>query len=85
MKEETNSSVKIDTNFSYTFSYCPCEGILKDVTFFIGIVDDIRNIIPQKEEVSEIEFLDYKKVFNILTYDGDKKVIEVRMITIKIL
>lgn len=76
IKEETNLSVKIDTNFSYSFSYCPYEGILKDVTFFIGFVDDIRNIIPQKEEVSEIEFLDYKKAFNILTYDADKKALK---------
>lgn len=71
IKEETNLDVTLDTSFRYKITYSPSEGIIKDVIFFLATPIS-ESIVPQEIEVSSLEWLDYKKAYEILTFDTDK-------------
>lgn len=74
IKEETNLDVNVDTSFSHTITYSPKEGVIKDVTFFLATPIDSK-LKPQLEEVTSLEWVEYKKAIEMMTFDTDKETI----------
>lgn len=75
IKEETNLDVMIDISVTKTITYPPENNILKYVTYLIaGVISD--NVIKQKNEAIEYEFLPYEKAYDALTYDLDKALLK---------
>lgn len=74
IKEETNLDVDLDTTFSYTISYSPKEGILKDVTFYLATPKN-SSMIPQLSEVSSLEWVEIDKAIAMMTFQTDKDTI----------
>lgn len=79
IKEETNIDVIINKDYRYTLEYRTDSGNMKEVVYFLA--KNISNCgKPQLEEVSEIEWLEFEKALEKITYDNSrgilKKVIE---------
>ena len=74
IKEETNLDVNVYTSFSHTITYSPKEGVIKDVTFFLATPIDSK-LKPQLEEVTSLEWVEYKKAIEMMTFDTDKETI----------
>lgn len=75
IKEETNLEVYLDTKYEYKTSYYPKKDVLKHVSFFVATYKS-GEIIPQKEEVTKIEFVDVKRAIELVTYPSDKEAIK---------
>ncbi len=78
IKEETgldSKLVKIDSSFQYQISYNPQANVLKYVTFYFATCFS-HEVVPQKEEVTSIEFLPYEEAYLKLTHDTDKEVLK---------
>ena len=75
IKEETNLEVRMDTNFRHEISYSPYPGIMKTVVFFIAQASTF-DLVNQESEVSSLEWMDYERAYNAMTYDTDKEVLE---------
>ena len=73
--EETNLTVYIDNVFRHEVTYSPEPGVQKTVVFFLATVDNIWDIKPQKEEVSEIRLMGIDCAIKEMTYDTDKAVL----------
>lgn len=74
IKEETGIDVFIDPTFRETVSYSPKRDTQKIVVYFIARAKNY-NFIPQKEEVSEIRWVDAGYVSHLLTYENDKNIV----------
>lgn len=74
IKEETNLEVDLDTRYEYKTCYSPAKGVIKYVSFFVATYKS-GEIIPQKEEVTKIEFMELKRALPLVTYDSDKEAI----------
>ena len=74
VKEETNLDIILNTNYRYCISYSPREGVIKDVVFFLGKPknDEIK---AQITEIMDIRWLKYQEAYDILTYNGDKEIL----------
>ena len=72
--EETGIKVDIDSNIRIVSTYSPKYNVLKDVVFFKAKPIN-NNINPQLEEVSEVNYVDINKAFDLITYEDDKKVL----------
>ena len=73
--EETNLTVYIDNVFRHEVTYSPEPGVQKTVVFFLATVDNIWDIKPQKEEVTEIRLMSIDCAIKEMTYDTDKAVL----------
>lgn len=73
--EETHLKVSLNTDFSHVISYSPKPGVNKTVTFFLAkaLTDDI---IPQKEEVSQTEWLSIDDAIDKVTFQSDKETLK---------
>lgn len=72
IKEETNLEPIIDVNFRNVITYSPRVGILKDVIFFIGLVNDNQKVKIQPSEVIAYKWLPYEEAVKAVTYDNDR-------------
>lgn len=72
VKEETGIDIEVDTNYRYTISYSPKEGVMKDVVFFLGKATG-GELKPQEKEVSEVKFIPFNEVESSLTHDDIKE------------
>lgn len=75
VKEETNLDVRIDNNFRKIITYQPSENAMKDVVYFVATPTN-HKIIAQEEEISQIQWFDYEKAQKIITYEEDRKLLE---------
>ncbi len=73
VKEETGIDIEVDTNYRYTTSYCPKEGVMKDVIFFLGKVIG-GEPKPQEKEVSEVKFIPFDEAENSFTHEDTKEI-----------
>lgn len=75
VKEETGIEAKILSDKTFTNTYSPKEGYMKDVYYFIGkkIGGELK---PQLEEVSICDFFDIDDALNTLTYEIDKNILK---------
>lgn len=73
--EETHLKVSLNTDFSHVISYSPKPGVNKTVTFYLAkaLTDDI---IPQKEEVSQTEWLSIDDAIDKVTFQSDKETLK---------
>ncbi len=72
VKEETGIDIEVDTNYRYTISYSPKEGVMKDVVFFLGKATG-GELKPQEKEVSKVEFIPFNEVESSITHDDVKE------------
>lgn len=68
--EETGLKACIDTNFRYTIRYSPKRGVIKDVTYFIGMVDNaVAN--RQVEEVNSMKWCTVDEAKRLITFKNN--------------
>ena len=75
LKEETNIDIEVDDTHRYTIEYSPEEDVWKEVVYFIA-KPKTNELIPQEEEVQEIEWLDIDEAIDRLTFDSAKNVLK---------
>ena len=75
VKEETNLDVEINDKHKYFEEYSPEEGIWKKVVYFVATKLSDK-IIPQKEEVQNIEWIDVNDAIEKLTFENSKKILK---------
>lgn len=75
VREETGIEAEILSDKTFTNTYSPKEGYMKDVYYFIGkkIGGELK---PQLEEVSICDFFDIDDALNTLTYEIDKNILK---------
>lgn len=73
--EETGVKIEILDGFKQSIKYIPNEKILKEVVFFIGIVNDDKVVIDKKE-IQDFKWCDYDKAFKLVTYKLQREVLE---------
>ena len=74
VKEETNIDVEIISNKGYKETYCPEEGVIKDVIYFLARKVS-GNDKPQEEEVAQIMWVDVEKAIDEITFEESKQVL----------
>ena len=74
VKEETNIDVEVNSNYRYSMSYSPKEGIMKEVVFFVANSVS-NNLKEQVEEVQEVKWFDFDDAINAITYDNSKELL----------
>ncbi|MDE6004864.1 MAG: NUDIX domain-containing protein [Oscillospiraceae bacterium] len=74
IKEETAIDVYMDPTFRETVSYSPKRDTQKIVVYFIARAKNY-NFTPQKEEVSEVRWVDIGYASHLLTYENDKNIV----------
>ena len=74
VKEETGIDIEVDTNYRYTTSYSPMEGVMKEVVFFLGKVLG-GELKPQEKEVSKVDFISFTEAENSLTHEDTKEIL----------
>lgn len=75
VKEETGIEAEILSDKTFTNTYSPKEGYMKDVYYFIGKKVGGK-LKPQLEEVSICDFFDIDDALNTLTYEIDKNILK---------
>ncbi len=71
VKEETNLDVKLISGFRKVITYSPKENVLKDVVYFLGSPLN-EEVIVQEEEIKSFKWVSFKEVFDLVTHDDDK-------------
>ncbi len=74
IKEELNLDIEVDMTRSHKITYSPSDGIIKDVVFYTAKPTS-DNIITQKEEVLDYEWVELDECLKKITHDSDKEVI----------
>lgn len=74
IKEETGVDVLLDTGFRETVSYSPKRNTKKTVVYFVGMATS-HELIPQKEEISDLKWQEIGQAAGTLTYDNDKAIV----------
>lgn len=72
VKEETNLDVEIQGEKRYTVKYVTDKGNLKQVVYFLAKPIS-RDLKPQENEISEIEWLPFDEAEERITYETSKK------------
>lgn len=71
IKEETGLDVLLDNGFRETVSYSPKRNTKKTVVYFVAI-PLTHDLVPQKEEISELRWQEIGQAASLLTYENDK-------------
>ncbi len=75
--EETSLKPAIDINFRKVINYSPCEGVSKDVIFFVAkCIEDKQPKDDHDDEVVSFLWLLKNDAISALTYDSDKDVLK---------
>lgn len=74
VREETGLHIRLLDHFRERVSYSPKPGVDKDVVYFLGYAED-KHTIMQKEEVSEIRWVDLARAHEFLTYYNDRQLL----------
>ncbi|MDE6730950.1 MAG: NUDIX domain-containing protein [Oscillospiraceae bacterium] len=74
IKEETAIDVLIDPTFRETVSYSPKRDTQKIVVYFIARAKNY-NFTPQKDEISEVRWVDAGYISHLLTYENDRNIV----------
>lgn len=75
VKEETGIEAEILSNETFTNTYSPKEGYMKDVYYFVGKKTG-GELNPQLVEVSMCDFFEYEEALKTLTYDIDRNILK---------
>ena len=74
IKEETGVDVLIDNGFREIVTFSPRRETTKTVVYFVGRAMN-HHLIAQKEEISEIRWVEIGQATQCLTYDNDKVIV----------
>lgn len=74
IKEETGLDVLLDTGFRETVTYSPKRNTKKTVVYFVGMATS-HELVPQKDEIAEIKWLEIGQAPNVLSYDNDRLIV----------
>lgn len=74
IKEETGLDVLLDTGFRETVTYSPKRNTKKTVVYFVGMATS-HDLVPQKDEIAEIKWLEIGQAQNVLSYDNDRIIV----------
>lgn len=74
IKEETGVDVLIDEGFRESVTFFPRRDTQKTVIYFVGKATS-HDLIPQKEEISELRWVEIGQAIGSLTYDNDKLIV----------
>jgi bis(5'-nucleosidyl)-tetraphosphatase len=72
--EETGLTVDLDTRFHQDEIYSPHPGIMKKVTFFLAYPNG-GLLVPQKEEVEDLLWMEGSQALESLSFKGDREVV----------
>lgn len=72
VKEETNCDAIIIPGFREVITYSPKQNVIKDVVYFIGKPISIE-IKPQESEISNVKFLSFEDILNVITFSDEKE------------
>lgn len=72
--EETSVRIFIDPTFHESVHYSPRPGVNKEVVYFVARADNTK-FSPQKEEVSDIKWVELENAVRVLTYENDKSIV----------
>ena len=75
IKEETNLTVILDTDFRHHTLYEPKPNITKEVIYFLGL-NPKGKVKIQPEEIKDYKWVTYKEALNIITYENDKEILK---------
>ena len=75
IKEETNLSVSIDTNFRMVITYSPRENVMKDVVYFVATPVDDSLVIPQETEVETARWVSFPVASKRITHENELNVL----------
>ena len=75
LKEETNIDIEVDNKYRYTIEYSPEEDVWKEVVYFIA-KPKTNELIPQEEEVQQVEWVDINEAIERLTFDNAKNILK---------
>lgn len=75
IKEETDIDIKIKENFRETIKYIPNENTIKEVVFFLGIVDHEKLKI-NSNEIENFKWCTYEESLKLITYKVQRDVLE---------
>ena len=80
--EETGLMTQIDNGFRYVTTYSPKVSVIKDVVYFVAtVIGGLER--PQLEEISDIIWVSRDDAVSLVTFDNDKKVLEMALKYIK--
>lgn len=74
VREETGLDIRINTDFRYVIQYSPKEDILKDVVYFLSVVNSAE-VRRQEEEIDAVCWVELADAEAKVTFAQDKKVI----------
>lgn len=75
--EETNLSIRLIDGFRQCVEYYPKLNIKKQVVYFLGCsIDPDALPIPQKEEVSALQWMDAEEAIRVVTFRNDRRLID---------
>lgn len=72
--EETGLTICINTDFRFVIQYSPRQGVIKDVVYFLSVVNSAE-VRRQVEEIDAICWVDLSLAESKVTFGQDKKVI----------
>ena len=75
IEEETGLKANLMKSDTYSIFYSPAKGVAKEVRFFIADALN-KEVVPQKDEVSDIYWLSPNDAIRCMSHDSDKKVIQ---------
>lgn len=73
IKEETNATVSIDSNFRMINTYTLINNHIKDVVIFVAKYESGK-IKPQRAEIKKAIWMDYKKALLVMSFERDKEI-----------
>lgn len=68
--EETSISCRIVDGFREVSTFSPCEGVIKDVVFFVATPTN-HIISVQEEEIQESNFFSFETAKKLITFSND--------------
>ncbi len=74
VKEETGVFIRILNGFREAVEYYPKPDIRKQVVYFLGKAIN-ENLVPQEEEVSEVQWVPIELAGDMVTFANDKRLI----------
>ncbi len=67
--EETGLFPNILKDFRYVSTYSPCEGVTKDVVYFLAEANPCDEVLIQISEIADYKWCNFKNASSLLSFD----------------
>ena len=75
VKEETGLTIEINTDFRMTTQYSPKKDVIKDVVYFLSVVNTAETV-RQVEEIDDVRWMSFSRAKLRVTFRSDKEILE---------